>query len=86
MPSITSASTWIDTVTSPGSATGGGAARSAAPAADTPAIDPVCQMRVPTSGEAAIVLEWGGRRLHFCGLPCLSRFAAAPDTYLTRAR
>src|SRR5262245_60487969 len=54
------------------------------PAADTPAIDPVCQMRVPTSGEAAIVLDWAGRRLHFCGLPCLARFAAAPDTYLAR--
>ena len=52
------------------------------PAADTPATDPVCKMRVPTSGAAAIVLDWAGRRYHFCGLPCLSRFAAAPDSYL----
>jgi class 3 adenylate cyclase/YHS domain-containing protein len=44
--------------------------------------DPVCRMRVPTAGEAAVTLEWSGRRLHFCGLPCLSRFAAEPDRYL----
>jgi adenylate cyclase len=54
------------------------------PAVDTPAIDPVCQMRVPSTGGAAIVLDWAGRRFHFCGLPCLSRFAAAPDSYLAR--
>jgi adenylate cyclase len=47
--------------------------------------DPVCQMRVPTTGDGAIVLEWSGRRFHFCGLPCLSRFAADPNTYLARA-
>jgi adenylate cyclase len=46
--------------------------------------DPVCQMRVPTAGESAVVLEWSGRHLYFCGLPCLSRFAAAPETYLAR--
>jgi len=46
--------------------------------------DPVCQMRVPTTGEAAVVLDWSGRRFHFCGLPCVARFAANPDGYLNR--
>ena len=46
--------------------------------------DPVCRMRVPTAGEAAVTLDWSGRRFHFCGLPCLSRFAAEPDRYLDR--
>jgi adenylate cyclase len=50
----------------------------------TAVTDPVCQMRVPTSGDAAIMLDWGGRRFHFCGLPCVARFAADPDRYLTR--
>jgi adenylate cyclase len=45
--------------------------------------DPVCQMRVPTGGEA-VLLDWSGRQLHFCGLPCVARFAADPDTYLRR--
>ena len=46
--------------------------------------DPVCQMRVPTTGDAAVSLDWAGRRFHFCGLPCVSRFAAEPDRYLKR--
>ena len=46
--------------------------------------DPVCQMRVPTTGDAAIALDWSGRRLHFCGLPCVSRFAADPERYFNR--
>jgi adenylate cyclase len=46
--------------------------------------DPVCQMRVPTTGDAAIALDWSGRRFHFCGLPCVSRFAADPNRYLDR--
>jgi adenylate cyclase len=50
----------------------------------TAVTDPVCQMRVPTTGDAAIVLDWSGRRFHFCGLPCVSRFAANPDRYLSR--
>jgi adenylate cyclase len=49
---------------------------------ETVVTDPVCQMRVPATGESAIVLDWSGRRLHFCGLPCVSRFAANPDRYL----
>ena len=44
--------------------------------------DPVCKMRVPTTGDAAITLDWSGRRFHFCGLPCVSRFTARPDRYL----
>jgi class 3 adenylate cyclase/YHS domain-containing protein len=48
---------------------------------DTIVTDPVCQMRVPTTGESAIALDWSGRRFHFCGLPCVSAFAAHPDRY-----
>jgi adenylate cyclase len=47
-------------------------------------IDPVCQMRVPTTGGTAIGLDWAGRRFQFCGLPCVSRFAANPDRYIDR--
>jgi adenylate cyclase len=53
--------------------------------AETPMIDPVCRMRVPATGDAAIILDWAGRRLYFCGLPCLARFAAAPEVYLARS-
>ncbi|HYD09990.1 MAG TPA: adenylate/guanylate cyclase domain-containing protein [Acidimicrobiales bacterium] len=45
-------------------------------------IDPVCQMRVSRDDANAITLEWNGRRHHFCCLPCVSRFAASPSTYL----
>jgi adenylate cyclase len=51
--------------------------------AQTAVIDPVCQMRVPTA-DSAIVLDWSGQRFYFCGLPCVSRFAANPDKYLKR--
>jgi adenylate cyclase len=44
--------------------------------------DPVCRMRVPTTGDTAVALDWSGRRFHFCGLPCVSRFAADPDRYV----
>jgi YHS domain-containing protein len=44
----------------------------------------VCQMLVPTTGDSAIVLHWSGEQFHFCGLPCLSRFAADPDRYRNR--
>jgi class 3 adenylate cyclase len=53
-------------------------------ASESAALDPVCQMRVPTTGESAVSLEWSGRRLYFCGLSCVARFAAAPNTYLGR--
>ena len=49
------------------------------------ATDLVCQMRVPIAAAHAINLEWSGRHYHFCGLPCVARFAAAPDTFLARA-
>ena len=49
------------------------------------AIDLVCQMRVPIAAAHSINLEWNGRHYHFCGLPCVARFAAAPDTFLARA-
>jgi class 3 adenylate cyclase/YHS domain-containing protein len=51
-------------------------------AMDSVVTDPVCRMRVPTTGDAAITLDWAGRRFNFCGLPCVSRFAASPARYL----
>jgi class 3 adenylate cyclase len=48
---------------------------------DTVVTDPVCHMRVPTTGHAAIALDWSGRRLRFCGLARVSRFAADPERY-----
>jgi adenylate cyclase len=50
--------------------------------ADAVVTDPVCQMRVPSTGGTAIELVWAGRRFHFCGLPCVSRFAANPDRFV----
>jgi class 3 adenylate cyclase/YHS domain-containing protein len=52
----------------------------AAPATDI-AVDPVCQMRVPVVGPTAISLDWEGQSVHFCGLPCVARFAAHPERY-----
>jgi len=49
------------------------------------ATDLVCQMRVPVAATNAINLDWNGHLYHFCGLPCVARFAAAPDTFLARA-
>jgi class 3 adenylate cyclase/YHS domain-containing protein len=46
------------------------------------ALDPVCQMRVPVSGGSTVTLEWSGRTVHFCGMPCVSSFAQQPDVYL----
>jgi adenylate cyclase len=48
---------------------------------DTVVTDPVCQMRVPTTGDEAIALQWSSRWFHFCGLPCVSAFAANPERY-----
>jgi len=48
------------------------------------AIDPVCLMRVPTSGDLAVSLSMKGRSIWFCGLPCVVRFAAAPEEYAAR--
>jgi YHS domain-containing protein len=48
------------------------------------ATDPVCLMRVPTSGDLAISLSWKGRPVWFCGLPCVARYAASPEQYATR--
>lgn len=48
------------------------------------AIDAVCRMRVSTDDANAITLEWQGCRYHFCGLPCVARFAASPGPYLPR--
>ena len=48
------------------------------------AIDVVCQMRVSTTDAHTITLEWNGRFHHFCGLPCVARFADSPSTYAQR--
>jgi adenylate cyclase len=50
------------------------------PTSDT-AVDPVCAMKVPTSGPSRIVLRYADRDVWFCGLPCVARYAAAPDRY-----
>jgi len=59
------------------------AVRVTEPAGDT-VLDPVCQMRVPDGGDDVISLTWDGATRRFCGLPCVSRFAAAPATFLAR--
>jgi adenylate cyclase len=41
------------------------------------AVDPVCAMRVPTSGEHAISLERNGEQWWFCGMSCVASFAAS---------
>ena len=48
------------------------------------ATDLVCHMRVSTADAHAISLDWNGHRHHFCGLPCVARFAASPDAFLAR--
>ena len=48
------------------------------------ATDPVCLMRVPTSGDDSVSLSWKGRPIWFCGLPCVARFAATPNEYTSR--
>jgi hypothetical protein len=50
------------------------------------AVDPVCSMRVPTTGPAAIALHRNDEHLWFCGLPCLARYAADPAAYAARVR
>jgi adenylate cyclase len=45
------------------------------------AVDPVCAMKVPTSGPSAVHLRHNDQDLWFCGLPCLARYAAAPDAF-----
>jgi class 3 adenylate cyclase len=50
------------------------------PVPDT-AVDPVCAMKVPTTGPTAVHLRHGDRVVWFCGLPCAARYAAAPDRY-----
>ncbi len=54
------------------------------PRTDT-AVDPVCAMKVPSTGPSAIHLRYAERDLWFCGLPCVARYAAAPETYAGRA-
>ena len=50
------------------------------PGANT-AIDPVCAMKVATSGASTVHLRHDDRDVWFCGLPCLSRYAASPDSF-----
>jgi adenylate cyclase len=39
------------------------------------AVDPVCGMRVPTTGEHAIGLRCADTQWWFCGMPCVATFA-----------
>lgn len=39
------------------------------------AVDPVCGMRVPTTGEHAIGLRCSADQSWFCGMPCVASFA-----------
>ena len=48
------------------------------------AFDPVCSMRVPTEGPAAVSLAWGDERAWFCSLACASRFASTPREFSGR--
>lgn len=48
------------------------------------AIDPVCQMKVPTSGPSVIRLTHDEHDVWFCGLPCVVRFAEEPARYVAR--
>jgi adenylate cyclase len=50
------------------------------PTSDT-AVDPVCAMKVPTTGPYMILLRHADRDVWFCGMPCVARYAAAPDRY-----
>jgi adenylate cyclase len=45
------------------------------------AVDPVCAMKVPTTGPGRILLRHADRDVWFCGLPCVARYAAAPGRY-----
>ena len=45
------------------------------------ALDPVCGMRVATSGMHRV--QVGERTHHFCSAGCRERFAADPERYLT---
>jgi adenylate cyclase len=45
------------------------------------AVDPVCAMKVPKVGSSVIHLKHGDKDVWFCGLPCVARYAAAPDRY-----
>jgi len=45
------------------------------------ALDPVCAMKVPTAGPSVVHLRYADRDVWFCGLPCVARFAAAPERY-----
>jgi class 3 adenylate cyclase len=50
------------------------------------AVDPVCAMKVPTTGPSRIQLRLADRDVWFCGLPCVARYAAAPDRYQSPRR
>jgi adenylate cyclase len=47
------------------------------------ALDPVCAMKVPTTGPSTVHLRHNEQDLWFCGLPCLARYAADPDAFTT---
>lgn len=45
------------------------------------AVDPVCAMKVPKTGPSVVHLKHADRDVWFCGLPCVTRYAAAPERY-----
>jgi adenylate cyclase len=45
------------------------------------AVDPVCSMKVPTTGPSTVHLRCNDRDVWFCGLPCLARYAANPEAF-----
>jgi len=45
------------------------------------AVDPVCAMKVPTTGPTTVYLRCNDRDVWFCGLPCLARYAADPGAF-----
>jgi adenylate cyclase len=46
------------------------------------AIDPVCRMAVDPDQAAGVIVH-DGVMYHFCSLPCIGAFAAAPDRFAT---
>ena len=49
------------------------------------AVDPVCAMKVPTTGSATVHLQHADRDVWFCSLPCVALYAASPEAFSVRA-
>lgn len=46
-----------------------------------PVTDPVCGMRIDPSTAAARV-SWKGSLVHFCSVPCSTKFQANPESFV----